>query len=174
MEQQTFLDRGYNTIKHCDKTAKTVLAVLSQLKQTTAASRVVRLGPALTSSAGACRSYSSSSARCEPRERKRERYIGCEERLQNHTRFVSGGGHEIFARLARDPASSRERPIQQLGRSVQLVGALAADDDDVPLSAVVGVGLPRALAVRRDSSHAPTCTHDDPYQLQSQMLTRRQ
>jgi len=25
------LDRGYNTIKHCDKTAKTVLAVLSQL-----------------------------------------------------------------------------------------------------------------------------------------------
>jgi len=27
----TVLDRGYNTIKHCDKTAKTVLAVLSQL-----------------------------------------------------------------------------------------------------------------------------------------------
>ena len=25
------IDRGYNTIKHCDKTAKTVLAVLSQL-----------------------------------------------------------------------------------------------------------------------------------------------
>jgi len=28
---QLTLDRGYNTIKHCDKTAKTVLAVLSQL-----------------------------------------------------------------------------------------------------------------------------------------------
>jgi len=28
---RSFLDLGYNTIKHCDKTAKTVLAVLSQL-----------------------------------------------------------------------------------------------------------------------------------------------